>query len=182
MAHRFVRLASAAILQLAALVLAHQLVYLARYGSRFGEALQHAGHGDAWTAAVMSSVLLAVALGAFGIARLVHLGFLIRRSSATDPGASGELERGALARAFLRIAPRTALLTALLLTAQENLERAAIGLPTPGAGMLLTDEYQGGLWITIAVALVVSLVAALFAWRRGVLEARLRAARPPIPR
>jgi len=43
MAPRIRRLATAGVLQLGALVLAHQLVYLARYGSLYGEALVHAG-------------------------------------------------------------------------------------------------------------------------------------------
>ena len=48
--------AAAAVVQLAVLVLAHDLVYLARYGSRYGEALIHSGHGDAWRAAAASSI------------------------------------------------------------------------------------------------------------------------------
>ena len=56
MAHRLVRFATATALQLVALALAHELVFLARYGSRFGEALVHSGHGEAWTAAVLTSI------------------------------------------------------------------------------------------------------------------------------
>ena len=42
---RIAALLAAAPLQMVALVLAHALVFLARYGSRFNEALVHAGHG-----------------------------------------------------------------------------------------------------------------------------------------
>src|SRR5204863_460350 len=37
-----------AIVVLAALALAHDLTFLARYGSVYGEALAHAGHGQLW--------------------------------------------------------------------------------------------------------------------------------------
>jgi hypothetical protein len=74
-----------------------------------------------------------------------------------------------------------AALQLVLLTTQENLERAAIGQPVPGPGILLSPEYAGGAWIAIAVALAVSFVAALFAWRHQVLVARLRASRPALP-
>src|SRR5262249_4353300 len=70
----------------------------------------------------------------------------------------------------------------VLLTTQENVERAAIGEAMPGPGVLLSPEYAGGAWIALAVALAVSLVAALFAWRREVLLACLRAARATLPR
>lgn len=70
----------------------------------------------------------------------------------------------------------------VLISIQENIERAAIGQAMPGLGILLTPEFAGGLWITLAVGLAVGLVAALFDWRRQVLLARLRAARPSLPR
>ena len=184
MAPRLGRLATAAVLQLAALVLAHQLVYLARYGSRFGEALVHSGHGDSWNAAVISSLVLGAGFVALGLARLARLGVLVRRSSTGGwtPAPRGNLAVTGLLRAWLRIAPRIAVLQLVLLTAQENIERSAIGEPMPGPGILLSPEYAGGAWIALGVALLVSLVAALFAWRRSVLLARLRAARRPLPR
>jgi hypothetical protein len=92
------------------------------------------------------------------------------------------LEPRPLLRAWLRIAPRTALIGAALLTIQENLERAALGQAMPGPGILLSAEYPAGLWIAIAVGLAVGLVAALFEWRRRLLLARLREPRAAIPR
>jgi len=184
MAPRLGRLATPAVLQLAALVLAHQLVYLARYGSRFGEALVHSGHGDSWNAAVISSLVLGAGFVALGLARLARLGVLVHRSSpgGWTPAARGNLAVTGLLRAWLRIAPRIAVLQLVLLTAQENIERSAIGEPMPGPGILLSPEYAGGAWIALGVALLVSLAAALFSWRRSVLLARLRAARGPLPR
>jgi hypothetical protein len=70
-----------------------------------------------------------------------------------------------------------AALTVTLLTIQENVERAAVGAAVPGPAILLTPEYAGGLWIAIAVGLLVGLVAALFRWRLRTLLARLRGAR-----
>lgn len=43
-------------------VLSHQLVYLARYGSRYNEALVHGGHGKTWTSAAIASLVLGIAL------------------------------------------------------------------------------------------------------------------------
>ena len=182
MAPRIRGLATAGVLQLGALVLAHQLVYLARYGSLYGEALVHAGHGDAWNAAVLTSLLLAAGLVGLGLARLHQLGVLVRRAPESGGRPRGALPGRALLGAFLRLAPRVAVLQLVLLTTQENIEHAAMGQPVPGAGILLSPEYAGGAWIAIAVALVVSLVAALFTWRRDVLLARLRAARAAMPR
>ena len=159
MAPRFRRLATAGVLQLGALVLAHQLVYLARYGSLYGEALVHAGHGDAWNAAVLTSLLLAAGLVGLGLARLHRLGVLARASAASE-APRAQLPGRALLAAFLRLAPRVAVLQLVL----------------------LSPEYAGGAWIAIAVALIVSLVAALFTWRRDVLLARLRGARAALPR
>jgi hypothetical protein len=73
-------------------------------------------------------------------------------------------------------------LSLVLLTVQENVEHVTAGLGVPGPGVLFSQEYVGGAWITIAVALLVSLAAALFQWRHRVLLARLRAARAALPR
>ena len=172
----------AAALQVIAIVLAHELVFLARYGSRYNEALVHGGHGESWSAAVTTSLAIALALLALGAFRITHLGLLVRRRGATAGPDAGFLAPRPLLRAWLRIAPRTAVLSVVFLTIQENVERAAIGQAAPGPGLLLSPEYAGGLWITIAVGLSVSLVAALFEWRRSVLLARLRASRVRPPR
>jgi hypothetical protein len=179
MPRRLAGFLAAAAIQLVALVLAHELVFLARYGSRFGEALAHAGHGETWNAAVTTSLLLAAGLAGLAAVRLARLGFLVRRRGLAS-GAAGGLERTSVLRAWLRIAPRMAVLSIVLLSVQENLEQAAVGRAPAGPGILLTPEYAGGLWITIAVALAVGLVAALFDWRRRVLLAKLRAARPSV--
>ena len=184
MAHRFARFATAAALQLVALVLAHDLVFLARYGSRYGEALVHSGHGEAWSAAVMTSVGLAIALGVAGVFRIARLGLLVRRRGRVrvDRAAARSLDARSLLRGWLPLALRMAMLSVLLLTIQENLEHWSTGQGVPGLGILLSAEYPDALSITIVAAFAVSLVAALFEWRRRVLLAHLRAARATLLR
>lgn len=188
MPRRITGFMAAAALQIVAVVLAHDLVFLARFGSRYGEALAHSGHGESWSTAVGTTLVIAALLALAGISRLALLGVLVRRTetgSATRSGAAvaaGTLEGGALLRLWLRIAPRIAIVSVASLTVQENLERASIGGPVPGPGILLSPEYPAAFWITIAVGLVVGLVAALFEWRRRALLARLRAVRAVLPR
>jgi hypothetical protein len=177
MSRRLAGLAASAALQLVALVLAHQLVYLARYGSLYGEALVHSGHGDAWGAAVTTSVMLAAGLAALAVLRLGRLGFLLRRRGAGASTASGSLEARSLLKSYLRIAPRLVALLVVMLTTQENVELVLNGQGMPGPAILLSPEYAGGLWIAIAVGLAVAFVAALFRWREQVLLGRLRATR-----
>jgi hypothetical protein len=182
MAPRIARVATAAVLQLAALVLAHELIFLARYGSLYGEALVHSGHGEAWSAAAVTSMLLAAGLAGLGLARLRRLGVLARHVAAGSRSPRGGLPPRGLLRTFLRLAPRVVLLQVVVLSVQENAEHAAIGQSMPGPGILFSAEYAGGAWIALAVALVTGLVAALFAWRHDVLLARLRGARAALPR
>ena len=180
MRRRMTGLVAAAALHAVALVLAHELVYLSRYGSRFGEALVHSGHGSGWSAAVTTSLALATALLLVSILRLAWLGALVRRHEAGVTPAPLDLRP--LALTWLRLAPRLAMLTVVILTVQENFERAAIGQSMPEPSILLTAEYAGGIWIALAVGALVALVAALFDWRRRTLLARLRAAHAALPR
>ncbi|HUG30998.1 MAG TPA: hypothetical protein VMQ65_10855 [Candidatus Limnocylindria bacterium] len=183
MSGRLAGFVAAASLQVVALVLAHELVFLARYGSLYGEALVHSGHGETWGGAVTTSVLLAAMLGVVAIGRLAYLAMQVRRrgrAAASTP--AGTLEPRLLGRIWLRTGMRLAAVGVVLLTVQENIERASTGAPAPGAGILLTPEYTGGLWIAIAVGLGVGFVAALYEWRRGILLAKLRTARLRLPR
>jgi hypothetical protein len=172
-------LLAAAIVQLVALVLAHDLVFLARYGSRYNEELAHAGHGVTWAAAVEASLVLGALLAATGILRLVRLRLLLRARTKTA-SQDGRLPVRSLLTAWRRAALLIAPSTVVLLTIQENVERWAIGRPMPGPAILLTPEYAGGLWITLVVGLAVALVVALFRWRRETLLARLQASRRPV--
>ena len=169
-------------LQVVALVLAHDLVFLVRFGSRYGEALVHTGHGETWSSAVGTILVIASALVMAGVVRLVWLGILVRAAGFHAGSRAGALDLRQLVRLWVRIAPRIALLSVVLLTVQENLERASIGGSMPGPGILLSPEYPFALWIAIAVGVLVGLVAALFEWRRRALIERLRAARAALPR
>ena len=165
-------------LQVVAVVLAHDLVFLVRFGSRYGEALVHSGHGETWSTAVGTILAIAAALVMAGVVRLAQLGILIRAAGASK----GALDLRQLLRLWLRLGPRIALVSVVLLTVQENLERSTIGGSMPGPGILLSPEYPFALWIAIAVGLLVGLVAALYEWRRRALIERLRAARLALPR
>jgi hypothetical protein len=175
-------------LQVVALVLAHDLVFLARFGSRYGEALVHSGHGETWSSAVATILAIAAVLVLAGVVRLAQLGILVRAASAdaASPAgmgsSAGALDLRQLLRLWLRVASRIALVGVVLLTVQENLERSSTGGSMPGPGILLSPEYPFALWITLAVGLLVGLVAALFEWRRRALIERLRAARVALPR
>lgn len=175
MTRRIGGLVAGGIVQLVALVLAHDLVFLARYGSKYNEELVHAGHGVTWAAAVQTSLVLGALLSAAGIYRLVRLRLLLRRSPVSAAQA-GSLPVRTLFSGWARAAILLAPTTAALLTVQENVERWAIGQRLPGPAVLLTPEYAGGLWIALLVGLAVALVVALFRWRRETLLARLRAA------
>lgn len=181
MSRRIGTLAVLATTQVVALVLAHELVFLARYGSRYGEALVHAGHGESWTAAATLVVVLGLVLAVVAGARLAYLGALVRRTGARR-GVTSSLDLGPLLRAWLRNAVVLSIVTVGLLTIQENLEHGAAGLATSGPLLLLTPEYAGGLWIALGVAIAVAFVVALFEWRRRILLARLDAAHTRSPR
>jgi hypothetical protein len=175
MSRRIAGVLALAALQLVAVVLAHQLVFLVRYGSRYGEALVHSGHGTAWGDTVTSVLVLGGGLALLAVAQLARLGLVAR--TIGGPAAEGVLQRRALIAGWLRLGPPMAALTGLVLTIQENLERASIGAATSSAAILLSPEYPGGLWIAIVVGLAAGLLAALFVWRRRILLARIRAAR-----
>ena len=170
-------------------VLAHQVVYLVRYGSIYGEALVHAGHGQAWSSAVAVAVVAGTVLLAVALARLHRLGVILAGLAAihppagrqgygsTPPAVVAAPDAGALLRGWLRSAAIVAPGILVALTVQENVEHLAIGLAAPGPGILLEPDYPFAVPIVLAVSAAVSLVAALLSWRRDVLVARIEAVR-----
>jgi hypothetical protein len=158
-----------------ALVLAHDLAFLARYGSAFGEALAHAGHGPAWTAAVAGSVAIGAGLlvaALLGLRRLSRIAGQLRAS-----GTPSEPRRGAFLRSWAISAARLAVTTTALLTLQENIERASGGVSAPNVGLLASAEYPWAIPIVLGVVIAIAFVSALIAWRHAVLVNRIRAAR-----
>lgn len=178
MTGRSIRIVVALGTALVALVLTHSLVFLVRYGSAYGEALAHNGHDLAWSLAVWSAAVLGIGLALAGAVRLAVLARSARSSGS--PGAvpaRTQLRGRALIRGWLLASGRLAAVTTVLLTLQENLERAGAGLPRPGIGLVVSPEYPGAVAIIALVSLAVGFVVALYRWRRDALLARIRAAR-----
>lgn len=162
-----------------ALALSHQLAFLVRYGSIYGEALVHAGHGAAWSDAVTSVLVGSGIALAAALAGLHRLGLRVRGRSVQVPEAP-------TARAFAIRWLRSWLLllatVAVALTIQENVEHAAAGMPLVGPWILLSEQYPFAVAIVALVSLGISLVGSLLTFRREVLLARLRALTARWPR
>jgi hypothetical protein len=170
------RLGLAPALAAVALVLAHGLVFFARYGSIYGEALVHAGHGTAWTTAAVSVLATGSVLLLVAVLRLWQLARLARDAGPLPGGVRPGPDAAELARLWLRQARWLVPVVLVALTVQENLEHVAAGLGLPGPAILLTPEYPGAVLLVTLASLLVAAVAALVAWRAAVLVARLRAA------
>jgi hypothetical protein len=168
---RLARLATA----LVTLVLAHNVVFLATYGRRYGEALVQSGHDAAWTTAVGLVMGLGLALLTLGTWQLRRLSRQARSLGAVDrlldPGLASFAAH--LGRLWLGLTASTI----VLFVTQENVEHLALGDPLPGIGVLARNGSPVALTVIAAVALGVALVGALFRWRRDVLIARIAAAR-----
>jgi hypothetical protein len=159
---------------LVALVIAHNLVFLLRYGSGFDEALAHSGHDGAWGTAVAVVLAAALGLAGLGACRLYRLGLLARILAASEgelrPGASG------FGRQLVGLWVLLAGATTLLFIVQENIEHQHVGDGLPGLAVLGSAVYPNAALVIAVVALAVAFVVALFRWRRDVLVARIAAA------
>ena len=165
----------AVVTALASLVLAHNLIFIAGYGSRFGAVMQHTGHDHGWTIAALTSIGLAATLLLVALRQLVQLRRAARQSGVlTLPDEPG---LRAFAGRWLGWWLALTAVTAALFILQENLELASVGSALPGLGILASAAYPHALLIILLVALGISLVAALLGWRTSVLIARIQAAR-----
>jgi hypothetical protein len=165
----------AVVTALASLVLAHNLIFIAGYGSRFGAVMEHTGHDHGWTIAALTSIGLAASLLLIALRRLSQL-----RHAARMPGVEtlpDEPGLRAFAGRWLGWWLALTLVTAVLFVIQENLELASVGSALPGLGILSSTAYPHAIVIIPLVALGLSLVAALLGWRTSVLIARIQAAR-----
>jgi hypothetical protein len=164
-----------AVTALASLVLSHSLIFLAGYGPRFGVVLAHTGHDHGWTLAVATSIALAGSMLGVAVGRLLQLRRTARRAGAvslpTEPGLR------AFAGRWLAWWIALAAITAFLFVVQENFELSSVGASLPGIGILTSAAYPNAIAIIVAVALGISLVAALLGWRSSVLAARIEAVR-----
>jgi hypothetical protein len=161
---------------MAALVGGHDLTYLVTYGPDYRSALLRTGHGEAWSAAVVTVGLLSIALAVLAGLRLATLSREGRNLGAQHIPVA-KLRGRDLAREVIGLWAVVVLGALVLFAINENVERAISHLPTTGLGVLLGS---GTLPIPLIVLSVVSgavaAVAALYRWRRDVLIARLHAA------
>lgn len=168
---------SLAILAIATVAVSHDLVYVLAHGAGdgYGHAMDEAGHGSYWASFVLTATVLAGGLSgvtAWQLWRLTQRARFHEARRTSVPDAPIAL-LGRLALAWWR--PLLAASTAWFLV-QENLERVARGDPAPLLGALLGEHWLAAPIMAI-VSLAIAAVAALVAWRRGTLLARLAAAR-----
>jgi len=168
-------------LSLVAFVLAHHLVFAIAYGPNAGMAMNQTGHGVGWSATVLFVALVALGIGLAAVHSLVVLHRLIDRASA-EPAALPLAGLGSLLREAVRLWLRIFPSALAIYVINENGERATAGLGTPGLGVLAANGMLP-LGVFGFVTLVISLVAALYRWRRDLLLARIgrTAARWPHP-
>ena len=105
---------------LAALVLAHNVIFLAGYRAHFETAMTSMGHDHGWTIAAIGSMALAGSLFVVGSLRLLQL-----RRAAKDAGAGRlltEPDRRAFVWRWLAWWFALTLATAVLFVLEENLE------------------------------------------------------------
>ena len=170
----------ATVTALASLVLGHNLIFIAGYGSRFPAVLAHTGHDHGWTVAALTSIGLALSLLVIAMRRLQQLRRMARDARASRLASEPGLR--AFGRRWLGWWMALTLVTAVLFVLQENIEHARIGSALPGLEVLWSTAYPSAIAIIVAVALGISLVAALLGWRSSVLIARIEAARPKASR
>ena len=171
-----------AVLVLASLAVAHELIYLGAHGSgdAYRVAMTEAGHDGYWSNFVLAVGVVSAVLLAVGLAQLRRLARLAAASGAGTLRVRDETV-GALARLVLPIWARVATLTTIVFLLQENIETASVGHPMPGL-YALAGQHDMALPLIVAVSFVVALTRALVRWRRDVLLSRLRRAGSPRPK
>ena len=171
-----------AVLVLASLAVAHELIYLGAHGTgdAYRAAMTGAGHDGYWSDFVIAIGLVSALLIGVSLAQLRRLARLADASGAGTLRVRDQ-SLGHLARLVLPIWGRVATLTTLAFLLQENLETASVGHPMPGL-YALAGQHDLALPFIVAVSLVVALTRALVGWRRDVLLARLRRIAPPHPK
>lgn len=171
-------LLSLATLSLAALILGHHLVFLTAYGPQYWTMLERTGHGPVWAITVATVAILSAGLAFLALRRLASLGRLAR--AVEDGGTTvrdGSMRH--LAALVLRVWCVILVASLALFVLNENMERAAIGLPAPGIAILAGGiGHTSPIFVFMAVAAAVALVAGLYRWRRDVLLARVGVDRP----
>lgn len=171
-----------AVLVLASLAVAHELIYLGAHGpgDAYRVAMTEAGHDGYWSNFVTAVGVVSAVVLAVGLAQLRRLTRLAAASGAGTLRVRDE-SIAHLARLVLPLWARVATLTTIVFLLQENVETASVGYPMPGL-YALAGQHDIALPLIVGASLVVALTRALVRWRRDVLLARLRRASSPRPR
>jgi hypothetical protein len=171
-----------------ALVLAHDLAFLASKQGAYAAALAASGHDAGWVTTVLVVAGLSGLLLAVGLARLAFLGLRLRAAARSlAPGGSGSRGRSALEasadgrprdrlRGLAHSSARLAGAVTVGFVIQENVEHLSAGLPAPGFAILAWDGNFTPLPIIGLTSLAVAAVVGLFRRRQADLLARVRAA------
>jgi hypothetical protein len=165
-----------AALSLAALVLGHDLIFLLTYGLDFGAAMQRTGHGAPWLVTIITAATVASTMTTLAVRRLVALSRLAREVEGGNVQVRGA-SLSDLGRQILRLWAPILVVALALFVANENLERAIVGIRLPGLSVLFGTTHAPTMLVFALVALFVSAFAGLYRWRRDVLAARI-VARP----
>jgi hypothetical protein len=163
-------------LALVGLLVGHQAVYLAEYGSRYSDAMARTGHGYWLVFALFVLVVGGVPIAATVIG-LTRLWARLRRTARVMGGAHRvrPTERGpSYFGELVSLMPRLLVTVLVGFVIQENVEAASIGHPLVGLGVL-NDLMT--LQILVAITALVALAGAWLRWRESVLVARLRTMR-----
>ena len=168
-----------AVLVLASLAVAHELIYLGAHGTgdAYRLAMTETGHDGYWSNFVIGVGVVSTILLGVGITQLRRVARLASASGAGTLRVRDE-SIGHLARLVLPLWGRVATLTAIVFLLQENIETASVGNQMPGL-YALAGQHGTALPLIVAVSFVVALTRALVRWRRDVLIARMRRTSPP---
>ena len=124
-----------ATLSLGALILGHHLVFLSAYGPQYWAMLERTGHGPVWALTVITVAILSTGLAFLALRRLASLARLAR---AVEGGKLAVRDGRArdLVSHVVRLWAVIMVISQALFVLNENLERAANGLPMPGLMIL----------------------------------------------
>jgi hypothetical protein len=157
-----------AALVLFALFVAHDAIYVARYGAgdAYARAMSAGGHDAYW---IPTSLVLGASAAVIFVLTLRLLARLRRVAVDAPASTGGPSYLGELGRTWLRLFPTVA----VLFVVQENLEHLATDGHLHGLGFL-----AGSLTLAVlaATTFVLAAVGSLLRWRIRTLEARLVAA------
>jgi hypothetical protein len=160
-----------AILVLAALFIAHDAIYMARYGvgDGYARAMSARGHDTYWAPV---SVLLTA-----GVFLVVLASLAAYRRLRTDAGATAVISTAGssylheLASVWLRLFPSVAVLFAV----QENVEHAVVDGHLAGIEPVFGPGSSMVLPVLAVTTFLLAAVGAVVRWRIRVLEARIAA-------